>query len=50
MKNNVFYFVEGKCEVALLQALKESPEKIIPGKIKEFNLIANCNNKLDTPW
>lgn len=39
MKNNVFYFVEGKCEVALLQALKESPEKIIPGKIKEFNLI-----------
>lgn len=39
MKSNVIYFVEGKCEVALLQALKKSPEKIISGKIKEFNLV-----------
>lgn len=39
MKNNVFYFVEGKCEAALLQALKEPPQRIMSGKIREFNLI-----------
>ena len=39
MKNNVIYFVEGKCEVTLLQALKENPQKILPGQIREFNLI-----------
>lgn len=39
MKNNVIYFVEGKCEVTLLQELKEKPQKIMPGKIREFNLI-----------
>lgn len=39
MKNNVIYFVEGKCEVTLLRALKENPQKILPGQIREFNLI-----------
>ena len=39
MKNNVIYFVEGKCEVTSLRALKENPQKILPGQIREFNLI-----------
>lgn len=39
--NNCIYFVEGKCEATLLTALKEHPQKIVPGKIKVFNVIAN---------
>ena len=39
MKNNCIYFVEGKCEERMLNALKEYPQKIIPGRIKIFNVI-----------
>jgi len=35
------YFVEGSCEQQLIRALREKPEKIIPGKIKVFNVILN---------
>ena len=41
MKNNCIYFVEGKCEATLLAALKEYPQKIIPGKVKVFNVITS---------
>lgn len=41
MKNNYIYFVEGKCEATLLAALKEQPQKIVSGKVKVFNVIAN---------
>lgn len=41
MKNNYIYFVEGKCEATLLTALKEQPQKIVSGKVKVFNVIAN---------
>ncbi len=37
MKNNCIYFVEGECEEKLLAALKESPPKIQPGRIKVVN-------------
>ena len=39
MKNNCIYFVEGKCEAALLAALKERPQKIVSGRVKIFNVI-----------
>lgn len=41
MKNNYIYFVEGKCEAILLTALKEQPQKVVSGKVKVFNVIAN---------
>ena len=41
MKNNCIYFVEGKCEAALLAALKERPQKIVSGRVKIFNVIGN---------
>lgn len=41
MKNNCIYFVEGKCEAALLAALKEPPQKILSGRVKVFNVISN---------
>jgi hypothetical protein len=39
MRNNCIYFVEGKCEERLLNALKENPQKIQPGRIKIFNVV-----------
>lgn len=39
MKNNCVYFAEGKCEERLLNALKETPSKIQPGRVKVFNVI-----------
>jgi len=33
------YFVEGSCEQQLIRALREVPEKVIPGKVKVFNVI-----------
>ena len=39
MKNNCIYFAEGKCEERLLNALKENPQKIQPGRVKVFNVI-----------
>ncbi len=41
MKSNCIYFVEGKCEAALLAALKEPPQKVVPGRVKVFNVVAN---------
>lgn len=41
MKNNCIYFVEGRCEEKLLNALKEQPQKIQPGRIKVFNVVQN---------
>lgn len=39
MAGKCLYFVEGPCEKQLISALKESPGKLIPGKIKVFNII-----------
>lgn len=39
MKNNFIYFVEGQCEQKLIEALKEEPQRVRPGKIKVWNLI-----------
>ena len=33
------YFVEGECERKLLNALKASPNLILPGKVRVFNVI-----------
>ena len=41
MKNNCIYFVEGRCEEKLLNALKEQPQRIQPGRVKVFNVIQN---------
>lgn len=41
MKSNCIYLVEGKCEAALLAALKERPQKILSGRVKIFNVITN---------
>ena len=35
------YYVEGPCEQQLISALKEASEKLIPGKIKVFNVVQN---------
>ena len=37
--NRVIYFVEGECEAKLINALKEAPAVIRPGKIKIINVI-----------
>lgn len=39
MNGRCIYFVEGPCEDKLLSALKVTPSKIIPGKIKVYNVI-----------
>ena len=36
-----YYYVEGPCEQQLIAALKEAPERLIPGKIKVFNVVQN---------
>ena len=41
MNNKCIYYVEGPCEQQLIAALKENPAKLIPGKIKVFNVIQN---------
>ncbi len=41
MNNTCIYFVEGACEEKLINALKKSPPRIIPGKVKVFNVIQN---------
>ena len=41
MRNNCIYYVEGDCEKTLINALKEHPSKVIPGKVKVFNIIKN---------
>ena len=41
MNNKCIYYVEGPCEQQLISALKESPSKLIPGKIKVYNVVQN---------
>lgn len=36
---NVQYYVEGKCEKVLLNALKEQKNLILPGKVEVFNVV-----------
>lgn len=35
------YYAEGPCEHKLISALKETPSKILPGKVKPFNVVQN---------
>ena len=39
MNSKCIYNVEGSCEEQLIGALKQQPAKIIPGKVKIFNVI-----------
>lgn len=39
--NKCIYYVEGPCEQQLIAALKETPGKLIPGKVKVFNVVQN---------
>ena len=39
--NKVVYFVEGECEEKLINALKQEPSAICPGKVKKINVIQN---------
>ena len=39
MNRRCIYFVEGECEKQLIAALKTSPERLIPGKVKVYNVI-----------
>ncbi len=39
MNDKCIYYVEGPCEQQLIAALKETPRKLIPGKIKVFNVV-----------
>ena len=41
MNNNCVYFVEGDCEAKLINALKQKPELILPGKVIVLNLVQN---------
>ena len=41
MSNTCIYFVEGACEEKLINALKEAPPRIIPGKVRVFNVVQN---------
>lgn len=40
-KGKCIYYVEGPCEQQLIAALKESPSKLLPGKVKVYNVIQN---------
>ena len=39
MNKRCYYFVEGECEEALINALKKDPAIIIPGRVKVWNVI-----------
>lgn len=41
MNSKCIYYVEGPCEQQLIAALKESPAKLVPGKVKIFNVVQN---------
>lgn len=41
MNNKCIYYVEGPYEQQLVVALKENPSKLIPGKIKVYNVVQN---------
>ena len=50
MNNKCIYYVEGPCEQQLIAALKEQPAKLIPGKIKVFNVVQNLIPKPENLW
>ncbi len=39
MNTRCIYFAEGDCEAQLLNALRLHPERILPGKVRVFNVI-----------
>jgi len=39
MNNKCIYYVEGECEEQLINALKLTPSKLIPGKVRVYNVI-----------
>lgn len=41
MNNKCIYYVEGPCEQQLIVALKENPSRLLPGKVKVYNVIQN---------
>lgn len=41
MNNRCIYFVEGPCEQQLINALKDKPSKLIPGKVINLNVVQN---------
>ena len=41
MNTRCIYFAEGDCEAQLLNALRLYPEKILPGKVRVFNVVQN---------
>lgn len=41
MSGRCIYYVEGLCEQQLIAALKENPSRLLPGKIRVFNVIQN---------
>lgn len=48
MNRSCIYFCEGECEEALIKALKEYPELIMPGKTRVFNVISKAYSKIGT--
>lgn len=46
--NRVIYFVEGECEAKLINALKEAPAVIRPGKIKDHQCDPECAQFIPT--
>ena len=41
MNNKCIYYVEGPCEQQLISALKEEPARLLPGKVKVYNVVQN---------
>lgn len=41
MSAKCIYYVEGSCEQQLVSALKQEPAKLIPGRVRIFNVIQN---------
>lgn len=39
MNNRCIYFAEGPCEMQLINALKERPSKLTPGKVIHLNVV-----------
>ena len=41
MSNPCIYYVEGECEERFLAAMKLQPAKLIPGRVRVFNIVQN---------
>ena len=46
MNNKCIYYVEGPCEQQLIAALKEAPERLIPGEDKGLQCGAEFDSKI----